>query len=89
MASRRRLGGSGALRLPGPLARIVSVVDAYDAMTGDRPYRKAMSHEEAAAILCDGTGSQWDPEIVDAFLSALGDAGERPPATPARVSAAG
>lgn len=52
-------------------ARIVAVVDAYDAMTSDRPYRKAMSHEEAEAILRDGAGSQWDPKIVEKFLSAL------------------
>lgn len=52
-------------------ARIVAVVDAYDAMTSDRPYRKAMSQEEAEAILRDGAGSQWDPRIVEKFLSAL------------------
>jgi putative nucleotidyltransferase with HDIG domain len=67
-------------------ARIVSVVDAYDSMTNDRPYRKAMSHEEAAAILREGAGSQWDPEIVNAFLAALDESSsERPAATPARV----
>ncbi len=47
------------------------MADAYDAMTGDRPYRKAMSHEEAAAILREGAGSQWDPQIVETFLSSL------------------
>jgi len=67
-------------------ARIVTVVDAYDAMTSDRPYRKAMSHEDAAAILRDGAGSQWDPQIVGAFLTALGEVSSvRPSATPARV----
>lgn len=52
-------------------ARIVAVADAYDAMTSDRPYRKAMSREEAEAILRDGAGSQWDPQIVEAFLEAV------------------
>jgi putative methionine-R-sulfoxide reductase with GAF domain len=53
-------------------ARIVTVVDAYDAMTSDRPYRKALPVSEAKAILKDGTGTQWDPEIVETFLAAIG-----------------
>jgi putative nucleotidyltransferase with HDIG domain len=53
-------------------ARIVAVADAYDAMTSDRTYRKAMPQEEAVAILRDGAASQWDPYIVDKFLSAVG-----------------
>jgi HD-GYP domain-containing protein (c-di-GMP phosphodiesterase class II) len=61
--------------LPGervPLgARIVAVMDAYDAMTTDRPYRQAVSHEEAQSILRDGGGSQWDPTIVTLFLEML------------------
>jgi HD-GYP domain-containing protein (c-di-GMP phosphodiesterase class II) len=40
-------------------------------MTSDRPYREAMSQEEAAVILRDGAGSQWDSKIVEKFLSAL------------------
>ncbi len=52
-------------------ARIVAVMDAYDAMTTDRPYREAMSHEEAQSILRDGGGSQWDPTIVTLFLGML------------------
>ena len=52
-------------------ARIVAVMDAYDAMTTDRPYREAVSHEEAQAILRDGGGSQWDPTIVTLFLDML------------------
>jgi HD-GYP domain-containing protein (c-di-GMP phosphodiesterase class II) len=46
-------------------------MDAYDAMTTDRPYREAMSFEEAQAILRDGGGSQWDPAIVNLFLEML------------------
>jgi diguanylate cyclase (GGDEF)-like protein/PAS domain S-box-containing protein len=50
------------------LSRIVSVVDAYDAMTEDRPYRKAMSNEEAASELKDSAGTQFDPKIIQQFL---------------------
>jgi putative nucleotidyltransferase with HDIG domain len=50
------------------LARIVHVVDAYDAMTSDRPYRKGMTHEEAVSILREFSGSQFDPNIVRQFL---------------------
>ncbi len=61
--------------LPGeriPLgARIVAVVDAYDAMTTERPYRDPMSHEAAVEILMDGAGRQWDPTLVRVFLEAV------------------
>ncbi|MGH2371927.1 MAG: HD domain-containing phosphohydrolase, partial [bacterium] len=50
-------------------ARIVAVADAYDAMTSNRPYRKALSREEAWGILWDGAGTQWDEHIVEAFAS--------------------
>jgi response regulator RpfG family c-di-GMP phosphodiesterase len=49
-------------------ARIVALADVYDALTSDRPYRKAMSHEEAHALIVEGRGTQFDPDIVDAFL---------------------
>lgn len=49
-------------------ARIIAVADAYDAMTSDRPYRKGMSHSEAAKELVIGSGTQFDPRIVSAFL---------------------
>ncbi len=48
-------------------ARIVHVIDAYDAMTSDRPYRAGMSHEEAIAILERFSGTQFDPAAVEAF----------------------
>lgn len=50
------------------LSRIVSVVDAYDAMTEDRTYRKAMSGEEAAEEIRKNAGTQFDPIIVEQFL---------------------
>jgi HD-GYP domain-containing protein (c-di-GMP phosphodiesterase class II) len=52
-------------------ARIVSVCDAYAAMTADRPYRAAMSRDAACRELIDGAGSQFDPAVVDAFLTVI------------------
>ncbi len=52
-------------------ARIVHVADAYDAMTSDRPYRKAMSREKAIRILIENAGTQFDPIIVTAFIATL------------------
>lgn len=49
-------------------ARIIAVADSYDAMTTDRPYRRALSRSRAAAILASARGRQWDPAVVDAFL---------------------
>jgi HD-GYP domain-containing protein (c-di-GMP phosphodiesterase class II) len=49
-------------------ARILAVADAYDAMTSDRPYRTGIPQAEAEAILRQGVGSQWDPDIVETFL---------------------
>jgi HD-GYP domain-containing protein (c-di-GMP phosphodiesterase class II) len=48
-------------------ARIVAVADAYDAMTSERAYREAMTHEEAAAELARCSGTQFDPCVVEAF----------------------
>jgi putative two-component system response regulator len=50
-------------------ARIVAIADAFDAMTTDRPYRSALSLEQARAILNDGKGTQWDPDLVELFLA--------------------
>ncbi len=48
--------------------RMLSIVDAYDAMTSDRPYRKAMSHDQALEELLSCKGRQFDPQLVDIFL---------------------
>ncbi len=48
-------------------ARIVAIADAYDAMTHDRPYRRAISHEAAIAELRLHAGTQFDPELVALF----------------------
>jgi HD-GYP domain-containing protein (c-di-GMP phosphodiesterase class II) len=52
-------------------AKILAVVDSYDAMTSVRPYRPAMSHEAAAAELRRCAGTQFEPAIVEAFLRFL------------------
>ena len=52
-------------------ARIVAVVDAFDAMTHDRPYRAGLSGDEARAELVRHRGSQFDPELVDLLLEHL------------------
>ncbi|MCA9260495.1 MAG: HD-GYP domain-containing protein [Planctomycetales bacterium] len=49
-------------------ARIVSVADAFDAMSSDRPYRKGMPDEKIDGILKSGAGSQWDADVVRAFF---------------------
>ncbi|WP_221249222.1 HD domain-containing phosphohydrolase [Desulfuromonas versatilis] len=57
-------------------ARIVAVLDAYDAMMADRPYRKGIGKAAAVAELRRGAGSQFDPQVVEAFLKIL-NAGEQ------------
>ncbi|MDD5680079.1 MAG: HD-GYP domain-containing protein [Candidatus Omnitrophica bacterium] len=65
--------GTGYLHKTGseiPLAaRILSVADAYDAMTTDRPYRNALKREEILKIFNDEKGKQFDKNVVDALLS--------------------
>mgnify|MGYP000964666538 FL=1 len=51
--------------------RVLAIVDAYDAMTNDRPYRKAMSEEEALAEIENNAGTQFDPALVAKFLHML------------------
>lgn len=52
-------------------ARIISVADTFDAMTSDRPYRKGLPVEVAVEEIKRCSGTQFDPEIVDAFLRAM------------------
>ncbi len=52
-------------------AAIAAVADSYDAMTSDRPYRKALSKEEAISILEKSKGTQFNPKVVDAFVDYL------------------
>ena len=73
-------GGGYPLGLAGeriPIeCRILSIADAYDAMTSDRPYRKAMSHAAAVAELRRCAGSQFDPELVELFIETCSDKAE-------------
>ena len=50
-------------------ARVFSVADAFDAMTSDRAYRKALPFDRACQEIADGAGSQFDPAVVDAFTA--------------------
>ena len=52
-------------------ARIFAVVDVWDAITSDRPYREAMSYAEALKIIEDGRGMHFDPRITDEFIAML------------------
>lgn len=54
-------------------ARILSVVDCYDALTSDRPYRRALATSEAVSILLSRRGSMYDPLVVDTFVDLVGD----------------
>ena len=51
------------------IVRVLAVADAYDAMTSSRPYRKARSHKYATEEIRSGSGSQFDGEVVQAFLN--------------------
>ncbi len=52
-------------------ARVIAVADSFDAMTSNRPYRRALSTFQAIQILLDGRGTQWDPQIVTAFVDMM------------------
>jgi|GEM_PF-858691 len=60
-------------------AKIISVVDSYDAMTTDRPYRKGLSQREAIRRLKKAVGTQLDGAVVDAFIEMLEDQGLKMP----------
>jgi putative nucleotidyltransferase with HDIG domain len=59
-------------------ARILSVVDCFDALTSDRPYRPRLSDQEALRILADRRGKMYDPVIVDTFLAVYRDLAPEP-----------
>lgn len=51
--------------------RIIALLDAYSAMVLNRPYRKAMSHQDAVAEICNHAGTQFDPKLVSCFLNCV------------------
>ena len=55
------------------MARVLAVADTYDAMTSNRAYRKALPHELAVNELTRCSGTQFDPEVVKAFLKGIDD----------------
>jgi response regulator RpfG family c-di-GMP phosphodiesterase len=67
-------------------ARIFAVVDVFDALTSDRPYRKAWSRDEALRYIHEQAGRQFDPKVVEVFLREVGaesvGSGDRPTAGP-------
>jgi putative nucleotidyltransferase with HDIG domain len=75
LAHHDKFDGSGPHKISGediPLeARIIAVADAYDAITSDRPYRRAMSAFEANNIIVNLSGKNFDPIVVDAFVRAF------------------
>ncbi len=51
-----------------PLAgRVMAIADVYDALVSERPYKKALSHDEAVKIIIESSGTQFDPKLVDLF----------------------
>jgi putative two-component system response regulator len=52
-------------------ARIFAIVDQWDALTSDRPYRKAWGREKVVGYLRENAGKIYDPEIVDVFLTII------------------
>ncbi|WP_298002970.1 HD-GYP domain-containing protein [Anaerolinea sp.] len=56
-------------------ARIFAVVDVYDALTSDRPYRKAWTREKALEYICEQAGKHFDPRVVEAFLKMMEEEG--------------
>lgn len=54
------------------LARIMSIVDVYDALTSKRPYKEPYTHEKAMAIIAAASGSQFDPNLIKHFMN-MGD----------------
>jgi len=52
-------------------ARILSLVDVYDALVSERVYKAAMPHEQAVSIICEGSGTQFDEKVVEAFKLVL------------------
>jgi putative two-component system response regulator len=50
------------------LGRIMAIADVYDALISERPYKKAFTHEESVKIITEGSGTQFDPVLVDLFI---------------------
>ncbi len=64
--------GLKGIRIP-LAARVFSVIDVWDALTSDRPYRKAWSEPDTLKYIQDNAGSQFDPDVVDEFMKMIHD----------------
>jgi HD-GYP domain-containing protein (c-di-GMP phosphodiesterase class II) len=64
--------GLGGEKIPLP-ARVFAVVDVYDALTSDRPYRPAWSKEQAIEYITSQSGQHFDPRVVETFTEIIGD----------------
>lgn len=53
------------------LSRIIAIIDAYDAMTGGRPYRERLTREDAIVEIMDNAGTQFDPDLAEVFVRLL------------------
>lgn len=62
------------------LARLMTIVDVYDALVSERPYKKPFTHEEAKKIIDEAKGSSFDPELTDVFFSIADRLSEEPEA---------
>jgi len=60
--------GISGEKIPLP-SRLMAIIDVYDALISERPYKKAFSHEEAVKIISEGKGTHFDPVLVELFLS--------------------
>jgi len=60
--------GKAGLDIPLP-ARLMAIIDVYDALISERPYKKPFTHEEAIKIINEGKGIQFDPALTELFLS--------------------
>lgn len=75
LAHHDKFDGTGPHHLRGeqiPIgARVISVADVYDALISDRPYRKAMAPFEVRKVIEQGSGTEFDPNVVEAFVTAF------------------
>jgi putative nucleotidyltransferase with HDIG domain len=59
-------------------ARVLAIVDCYDALTSDRPYRRSLSHDRATAMIVERRGTMYEPDIADAFLRIVDELRQAP-----------
>jgi HD-GYP domain-containing protein (c-di-GMP phosphodiesterase class II) len=71
------------------MARIVAAADSYDAMSSDRPYRRALSRHEIVENFRKGSGKQWDAIVLDVLLAILREADSKISAKPCAAGSSG